>query len=738
MVCVLLTRSVTHAQTINTWRGGGYASVATNWSQGVPQAGHHIMLDGASSGNMTWNFPTNGLAGTVASWTQTADYTGTVTFLTRYPAQGGFTTFTVSGDCVISNGAWTHLANPATVTNINNELYRLRVTVGGALIMGAAGKIDATGKGYPGNQGPGYSANSGGSHGGAGGMGYPPVRPSIGACYGSVTAPTNLGSGGSSALYSGGGAVMFTVAGNIMNNGLVCADGLGGLGALRGAGGSVYLGCGALRGNGIIRANGGLSTPPNHSPGGGGRVALIQTSATDFSGYTGAIETYTGNTNLNYACCGTIYLEKQGDLPGRGELVVDNFGRVPFFRLATDINGIEPVTYEFSRITLTNAGCLLVGAGNTVLARTTVIESHGQESGIWLSGGTLEVHSGFAWSNFYVGVSATGSVFNPGMVASNAVFIVDAPHVIANDLIVSGGGVVTHSTNSTQEVNRLDLTVQGRLSVLAGGRIDAVGKGYGMGAGPGYEYGASHGGVGSAGAPTYGSLLAPTNLGSGGGFANSKGGGAVKLQVSGVLSNEGVISANGVEESSQRPASGGSVFITAGALAGTGDIQADATPSPGGAAGGGGRVSIVLTNSAADFIAFSGPIHAFGGSPGDALNAGAGTVYMQNGADRAGRGVVWVNNENRLRTGYTDVPPGPPCVTNELKFATLIVTNAATLRLTNDFAVGNVFLTSANATLNLGFNTLKVNAKEHPIGLGVVTNHGAIVWIVDGTIISIW
>ena len=254
---------------------------------------------------------------------------------------------------------------------------------------------------------------------------------------------------------------------------------------------------------------------------------------------------------------------------------------------------------------------------------------------------------------------------------------------------------------------------------------------------------ASHGGRGdwaySIG-PCYGSIVSPTNLGSGGAYGYCLGGGAIRLIVSGTLRNDGLICADGVNSVSDyySPA-GGSIFLTAGMLIGSGTIRSHGGNTVGQGAGGGGRISLVVRQIGADFMEYTGSISAFSGLTGaGAGRAGAGTIYMQRAVERQGRGMVSVNNNNLALSGYTDVPPSPPHVTNEVKFATFIVTNAATLRLTNDFAVGNVFLTSANAKLDLGFNTLKVNAKEHPLGLGVATNYGAIIWIADGTIFTTW
>ena len=130
-----------------TWDGGGaneLASNRTNWSGDVaPVAGDDIVLDATSHKSMTWNMTNM----TVASWTQ-AGYNGTVTVATVYnPA--GFTNLNITGNCTISNGLLTHAANATS------EVSRLRVTIGGNLVVGSSGAINVTARGYAPGRGPG-------------------------------------------------------------------------------------------------------------------------------------------------------------------------------------------------------------------------------------------------------------------------------------------------------------------------------------------------------------------------------------------------------------------------------------------------------------------------------------------------------------------------------------------------------------------------------------------------------
>ena len=97
-----------------------------------------------------------------------------------------------------------------------------------------------------------------------------------------------------------------------------------------------------------------------------------------------------------------------------------------------------------------------------------------------------------------------------------------------------------------------------------------------------HHAGASHGGTGytiGAGYATnapYGDLRQPVALGTGAGISNH-GGGAIKLVVSGTLTLDGTIAADGatVAHASYGGGSGGSVWLDVGTLTGAGAIRAD-------------------------------------------------------------------------------------------------------------------------------------------------------------------
>jgi hypothetical protein len=138
---------------------------------------------------------------------------------------------------------------------------------------------------------------------------------------------------------------------------------------------------------------------------------------------------------------------------------------------------------------------------------------------------------------------------------------------------------------------------------------------------------------------TYGSLHSPTNIGATSG--SGKGGGAIRIDVSGGSTVDGTIAANGT--GSGRTGAGGSVWLTTGTLSGGGTLSADGggTTSYG---AGGGRVSVVLT-SGSTFGNVSMTAYGFGASA--TLIGGPGTVYTETSGG-ANRTVTVDNNSQSI------------------------------------------------------------------------------------------
>ena len=172
------------------------------------------------------------------------------------------------------------------------------------------------------------------------------------------------------------------------------------------------------------------------------------------------------------------------------------------------------------------------------------------------------------------------------------------------------------------------------VTIEAGSQINATGQGYTTSNGPGgtaaWFTGGSYGGRGSGSGPfgpTYGSETRPVDLGSAGSAVYggwSKGGGAIRLNLNNTLTVNGEIKADGDDTlvgGNVGGGAGGSIFIAAANLAGSGTIQANGQTGNSGS-GGGGRVAIYYSNL---MNLPAGNIAAAGGT-----GAGNGTVYISN------------------------------------------------------------------------------------------------------------
>ena len=167
------------------------------------------------------------------------------------------------------------------------------IAIAGLATIEANSGIDLSGRGFasatgpaPGIGGLSYDVAGGGGHGGNGGTGSPNFGflPG-GGVYGSVTQPVTHGSGGgrdnSTIGGRGGGAVKINLAGTLVNNGTIRANGNPTPSNESGAGaaGSIWITGGTISGNGTIQANGGLGNVFFSGGGGGGRIALNPASS---------------------------------------------------------------------------------------------------------------------------------------------------------------------------------------------------------------------------------------------------------------------------------------------------------------------------------------------------------------------------------------------------------------------------------------------------------------------------
>jgi hypothetical protein len=459
---------------------------------------------------------------------------------------------------VVGSNAW--IALPS-------DSGRGPLTVTGNATIQQGGAIMADAIGYAGGQGvgPGRTLQSaygttggGGGYGGAGGMSGPGAAG--GVAYGSIMNPNEFGSGGgagngnttNSAGGAGGGIVGLSVGGTLQLDGRISANGAAGVGegSGGGGGGSILLVAQTVAGAGAILANGG---PGNGLGGGGGGGRIAITNYSNFL-FAGTLTAY-GGCGSNWGGAGTVYLKPSGAASGR--IIVDNGGHV-----GTN----TPIS-----VALTNLNDLSLANGAIAYPLA----------------GILQV------SNLVIG--------------SNA------------------------ALTSVKGQTNVDVVALGAATVQAGGMINLDGFGFGTNSGPGAGVssnwvgsGAGYGGRGgassmAAGGPSYGSILHPVDQGSGGGqgypsgVAGGEGGGAIRLQVGGALTIDGQLSADGHDglQDNSGGGSGGSIWITANSLAGSGIIEANGGAGEfyQGGGGGGGRIAIY-----SPFEDFTGEIAAFGGS----------------------------------------------------------------------------------------------------------------------------
>jgi hypothetical protein len=276
---------------------------------------------------------------------------------------------------------------------------------------------------------------------------------------------------------------------------------------------------------------------------------------------------------------------------------------------------------------------------------------------------------------------------------------------ILGNCTLNGGGW-THIANSSTESNRLRVSVGGDLFISnATITADALGYAAGIGTGnpgAGSTMGGAYGGATGAGTTanvrTYGSIIAPANLGSGGGYGN--GGGAIILTVGGTttVAGAGIITANG-GGGFISSGSGGSVYLTTGWLAGNGAFRANGGPVSG--YGSGGRVAIVLTGSGANFSLWNGTNTAYAGGNG----AAAGTVYRKTAA-----GVDTLIIDNNNAGNYGQVSTLISNAVNLNSFSNVVIHHKGILGIKGDAVIDfNTFnpatYGSANSALALESDT---------------------------------
>ena len=235
---------------------------------------------------------------------------------------------------------------------------------------------------------------------------------------------------------------------------------------------------------------------------------------------------------------------------------------------------------------------------------------------------------------------------------------------ITGDCVLLGGtwthsaqsGLAGAAITSGEGVYRLIAQVGGDLAVT-NATMDAVGLGF-PNNGPvtlDSHCSSVHAGVGgwfsnSLGfnnqGPCYGTFRAPVTIGAG---ATNPGGGSIQLTVAGAFlpGDTASFTVQG-KKADYYTGAGGSIYITAGTIAGGGTFNARGAVSNGyGGGGGGGRIAFHVTDQGADFSRFTGTYTTHAQASGQ--SGYGGTTYFETAADGAGGGVLIVDGV----TGWT-------------------------------------------------------------------------------------
>ena len=521
---------------------------------------------------------------------------------------------------VIQHGAWAPLSGSTSFSFENLTVasnswlavspatsYTILSILGSATFQ-AGGGFTLNSDGFPANTGDTGSAGFmtvspyGAGGGGNGGMGGASIGKSAAgglSGYNSVTSPEISGGGGGGDFpYSiggnGGGAVIMNVAGTLLNNGAITANGGNGsgIGGGGGAGGSLDLSVATLSGSGSITANGGNGVDGFGGGGGGGCIAITFNSNL----FGGALSAF-GGTGAYDGGAGTIYLKTNSATAG--QIIVDNGGESG---AGSTIGGYLP---SGANLTLRNDGNLYENSGT------------------------------FTFANLVIS--------NASLIVSNYPLT-----ITANNISLQNGGAIIANAAGYPAAEGPD---PGRPAVTE--IYPFAGSGGGNGGCGGMAYSNEVAGGGAYTQPYTEAIEA----GSGGGssYINSldstggKGGGVIDLNVYGTLAVNGTISANGGNGLGigGGGGAGGSLALNVGSLTGSGVISANGGSGVGNVGGGGGGGFVVVNLQQGVFSnLFTGTISAYGG--GGWTNGGAGPVFIK--TNETGFATLILDNGGNLGT----------------------------------------------------------------------------------------
>lgn len=348
----------------------------------------------------------------------------------------------VTGNVIVaSGGIITHSDNSTAAT------YRMQLTIDGNLEVQSGGAVTGNCRGFDSGQG-----NGGPGHGGRAGDALSSNT------YGSIKAPTTLGSGGGTGC--GGGAIQLTVTGDTVMNGLVDV-GAYQASSRPGAAGSIYITTNTLSGTGTIQANGGIHTSSTWGGGGGGRIALVLTGAgANFSLFTGSITAYGGDEGAKSGSAGTIYLQQGNETSEEGMIIIDNEDLNT--STCTALNDLAGTGVSIASLIARNYGCFLVDTGDFL----TLI---GTGNSLTITSGTQFTNSGT------LTISGTGAAVGGTFAtdeSSNVFYIGQSNNAGVTLIGTSYGNLALNNSGTTftmpANITATTLSVSGGILNLAG------------------------------------------------------------------------------------------------------------------------------------------------------------------------------------------------------------------------------------------------------------------------------
>lgn len=287
-------------------------------------------------------------------------------------------------------------------------------------------------------------------------------------------------------------------------------------------------------------------------------------------------------------------------------------------------------------------------------------------------------------------------------------------------------GLSSKTETAPAEKYRLAVAIGGNLTIGSGVKVSAQGRGRGFwtqfdegkrGVHAGYVITVTNEMYSAVSNPLsipYGSILEPVSTGKGAASGTDAatdwgiGGGAIHFVVNGAVINNGEVTANGQNATSKTGGSGGSIFIRASSISGSGTFSANATCSAGSgspSASTGGRISLVATG--ANSASASNTSASGSRSPDQwQLNnqpyyeGAAGTIWIESASAKT----LLIRNAHTYAThirAYTPIPADDDAAAQKAAFAaaTLKVSDNARVRVESNLRFDALEVQTAASTL---------------------------------------